>query len=183
MGRTTLGIRYPDLDSANLASDVQNTMSDIDALGKAIQTAAAALRTRDGFQLKNGTWTGASGGGTNASFTTAIWDTGVHWAVGSPANLVFDGGWWLVTARANFTASAGNINWAYIRLCNPPASTVMQQGICTGAATTADLEGSVLLYVSSAGLTTALEFAAATSGGANYTCDSYRFTAHRIRTL
>ena len=183
MGRTTLGIRYPDMDSPNLAADIQDTMSDIDALTQAVYASSLTARATDGFRLEDGTWTGGSGGGANAQFTLAVWDTGTHWAAGSPANIVFDGGWWLVTARATFLATAGNMTWAYIRVTNPPGSTVLQQSICTGAASLLYLEGSVMLHAPVAGVTTTLEFSGATSGGANYTCSDYVFSAHRIRTL
>jgi hypothetical protein len=184
MPSTSLGIRYPSPDSANLDGDIQDMMTDIDVRMKALQDRAESLRRVWGARCPTVTLVSSALVGTH-TFSGAHWDTTSGPAIfnpGVPDRLTLTGGIWLVQADMLTYCAAGNINFASVTINMGIASTSMAQhqvGPITN--TLANFSVSSVIRVPPAGeYIQMLRVAQSTSAGTNFTSYGH-MSAHRLR--
>lgn len=177
--RTMLGIRYPLLDSANLASDIQDMMTDIDGAMLSTANRAAAVDDVDGFRVTGGSCTAASGVSATMSFLIDSYDlTPPVWVFGSPTLFALPPAYWLITVRASCTV-VGNTDHAAIQAVYNGRRYPTQ--VTNILQTVTQLQSTFMIHAVPTGGNMTIAGTAWGTGGGNFTISQGIVQAHRLR--
>lgn len=177
--RTTLGIRYPALDSSSLASDIQDMMTDIDGAMLSTASRAAVVDGVDGFRVTGGSCTAASGASATMSFLIGAYDiVPPVWVFGTPTLFALPPAYWLITVEAICTVAGntdhGAIQASYNGRRYPGQVTNILQSVT-------QLQSTFMIHAVAGGGNMTMVGTAWGTGGGNFTISQGIVQAHRLR--